>query len=146
MFRKLCGESTLKSVALVANIWGEASRDVCEAFKKELSSEFFKLALDKGAQMARHYDTGQSAHDITLRILDNHPVVSQINRELADERERTANTTTGKTVNRELYEQIRQSQSGLKKVREEISVKEHVFTAAISVRIACVPADTQLSC
>ena len=93
MFRKLCGESTLKNVILVTNMWTRDSQDTDEAREKELSNRFFKPALDKGAQMARHHNTTQSAHAIVRKIVKNHPVTLQIQRELVDERGGVVHTT-----------------------------------------------------
>ena len=118
MFRELCGDTTLKNVILVTNMWGEVSRDVGEARENELSRNFFKPVLDKGAQMIRHYNTAQSAHDIILRIMRNHPLVLQIQRELVDEHKDILDTAAGEAVNRELNEQIRRHQAELKAVQE----------------------------
>jgi hypothetical protein len=56
MFRQLCGESTLRNVVIVTNMWGEVGREVGEAREAELGSDdrFFKPVLDKGAHMLRH--------------------------------------------------------------------------------------------
>ena len=120
MFRELCGDTTLKNVVLVTNMWGEVSRDVGEARANELANNFFKPALDKGAQMVHHSDTAQSAHDVILRIMGNHPLVLQIQRELVDEHKDILDTAAGEAVNRELNEQIRRHQAELKVVREEM--------------------------
>ena len=69
MVRKLCGESTLKNVVLVANAWGGIPCDVGEACEEELSSTTLKATLEKGAQTAWHLDTAQSVHDIVRRIV-----------------------------------------------------------------------------
>ena len=53
IFRELCGETSLKNVVLVTNMWNEVSRYVGEAREKELASDFLKPALDKGAKMVR---------------------------------------------------------------------------------------------
>lgn len=77
MLRELCGDTTLKNVVLVTNMWDIVSREVSEAHEKELSSSSFKSALDKGARMVRHHNTAQSAHGAIRVILANHPVVGQ---------------------------------------------------------------------
>ena len=120
LFRKLCGESTLKNVILVTNMWGVDPQDINEARERELAGKFFKPALDKGAQMARHYDTAESAHEIIRRIVDNHPVALQIQRELVDEHKDIGGTTAGDTVDRELEGQIKRHQAELKEFREEM--------------------------
>ena len=120
MFRELCGDTTLRNVLLVTNMWGEVSRDVGESRENELASNFFKPVLDKGAQMVRHYNTVQSAHDIIRRIMANRPVVLQIQRELVDEHKDIVDTAAGEAVNRELNEQIRRHQAELKVVQGEM--------------------------
>ena len=119
MFRKLCGESTLRNVILVTNMWRVDSQGINEAREKELSSKFLKPALDKGAQMARHHNTTESAHDIIRRIVANRPVVLQIQRELVDERKDIIDTAAGESINQELKEQIRRHQAELEALREE---------------------------
>ena len=120
MFRKLCGESTLKNVVLVTNMWGVDSQDINEAREKELSSKFLKPALDKGAKMARHHNTTESAHDIVRRILANRPVALQIQRELVDERKDIIDTAAGESINQELKEQIGRHRAELKELQEEM--------------------------
>ena len=120
MFRKLCGESTLKNVVLVTNMWGESSQDVNEAREKELSDKFFKPTLDKGARMVRHDNTVQSAHDVIRGIIKNHPVTLQVQRELVDERKDIIDTAAGESINQELKELVRRHQAELKELRGEM--------------------------
>jgi len=120
MFRELCGDTTLRNVVLVTNMWGEVSTDVGESRESELSSKFFKPVLDKGAQMVRHHNTVQSAHDIIRKIMANRPVVLQIQRELVDEHKDIVDTAAGEAVHQELNEQIKRHQAELKVIRGEI--------------------------
>ena len=120
MFRKLYGGSTLENVAIVTNVWNGGFQDIDEACERELRDSFFKPALDGGAQMVRHRDTVESAHDIIRRVLKNNPTSLQIERELVIGREDIANTTAGKAVIQGLNEQIKRHQAELEKVREEI--------------------------
>ena len=121
MFHKLCGDAALKNVVLVTNMWGEVSSDVGEARERELSSKFFRPVLERGAQMARHHNTLQSAYHIIQKIMKNHPVVLQIQRELVDEGSDIVNTAAGEAINRELNEQMRRHQAELREVQEEIA-------------------------
>ena len=120
MFRELCGDSSLKNVILVTNMWGEVSRDVGESREKELTSNFFKPVLDKGAQLARHHNTARSAYDIIRCIMRNRPITLQIQRELVDEGKNIIDTAAGEAVNKELNEQIRRHQVELKAVQEDM--------------------------
>ena len=121
LFRKLCGESTLKNVVIVTNMWKEESRLTDEAREKELSSKFFTPALEKGAQMDRHHNTPQSAHDIIRKIVRNHPVALQIQRELVEERKNIIETAAGESLNQELEEQIKKHRAELSGLREEMT-------------------------
>ena len=121
IFRKLCGESTLKNVVLVTNMWSVTPHHINEARERQLSSRFFKSALDNGSQMVRHHNTLESVHDIIRKIMDNRPAVLQIQRELVDERKDIVDTAAGETVDQELRELIRRHQVELSEVREEMA-------------------------
>ena len=118
MFRELCDDTTLKNVVLVTNMWGAVSSGVGETRESELSSKSFKLALDKGAHMVRHYDTTRSAHDAVRVIMKNHPVTSQAQQLPLDEHKYIVDTAVGEVVNRELDEQMRRHQAEFKRVQE----------------------------
>ncbi|KAF9650766.1 hypothetical protein BDM02DRAFT_3111513 [Thelephora ganbajun] len=120
MFRELCGDSTLKNVILVTNMWGEVTEDVGEARERELTTNFFKPVLDKGAQLARHRNTAESAYYTIRCIMKNQPTALQIQRELVDEGKDIIDTAAGEAVNKELNEQIRRHQVELKAVQEEM--------------------------
>ena len=120
LFRKLCGESTLKNVLLVTNMWKQDSQVVNEGREKQLSGKFFKPALDKGAKMVRHYNTAKSAHDIIQKIINNNPTVLQIQREIVDEHKNIIDTAAGESINRELKEQIKKHQAELRDLRKEM--------------------------
>ena len=120
MFRQLCGDDSLKNVVLVTNMWGKVIREVGEAREKELTTTFFKHVLEQGAQLARHHNTIESAHDIIRLIMKNSPTPLQIQRELVDEGRDVINTSAGETINKELNEQMGKHQAELKAVQEEI--------------------------
>jgi chromosome segregation ATPase len=120
MFRELCGDETLKNVILVTNMWGEVSLEVGEAREQELVREFFKPVLDKGAQIARHHDTVESAHDIIRRIMKNRPIALQIQRELVDEHKNITETAAGQGARQELNEQIERHKAELKAIQEDM--------------------------
>ncbi|KAF9647081.1 hypothetical protein BDM02DRAFT_3098690 [Thelephora ganbajun] len=120
MFRELCGDSTLKNVILVTNMWGMVTKDVGEDRERELTTKFFKPVLDKGAQLARHHNTAESARNIIRGIMKNHPMVLQIQRELVDDHKDITDTAAGEAINKELKEQIRRHQAELKTVQEDM--------------------------
>ena len=111
MFRQLCGKSTLENVIIVTSMWDDVLWGVGEARESELVNNFFKLALDKGAQLVRYHVAAQSsAHDIIRRVTRNLPTSPGNQREFADE-----------TTNPEFNEWIRRYQDELKAIREEMT-------------------------
>ena len=121
MFRELCGESTFEDVVLVTTMWKGTLPDTCEAHENELSSKLFKPVLDGGAQMVRHYDTPQSAHDIIRGVMKKQrSVVLQIQHELVDQHKNLASTAAGHTINREFHELAKQHEAEMKRIREEM--------------------------
>ena len=57
MFRSLCGDATLHSVAIVTNMWSLVPANVSSDRERQLSSDpdLFKPAVDAGARTARHH-------------------------------------------------------------------------------------------
>ena len=120
MFRELCGDETLKNVVLVTNMWGEVSLEDGQDRENQLTSKFFKPVLNKGAQIARHLNTPESAHDVIRKIIENHPIVLQIQREVVDEQKDIVDTSAGEVVNKEINELIKRHQAELEKVQAEL--------------------------
>ena len=118
MFRELCGDSTLRNLVLVTNVWGEVSQDVGEYREEELITNFFKPVAKRDAQLARHNSTPQSAHAVIRQIMRNRPTPLQIKRELADEAKDIAETAAGEVISKELNEQILRHQAELDVVKE----------------------------
>ena len=121
MFRKLCGDETLKNVVLVTNMWSEVSPEVGKDREKQLSGDFFKPVLDLGARMVSHHDTVESAHGIIRGILKNHPAALRIQKEVVDENKDIINTAAGEAVSEELDKQMKEHQAELKKVQEDMA-------------------------
>jgi hypothetical protein len=101
MFRQLCGDTTLENVVFVMNIREEVSEDVREAREKDLATNILKPVLDKGAQLACHHNTTQSAHDIIRRIRKNEPTALRIQSEIIDEHKDMTDTAAGEETEEE---------------------------------------------
>ena len=121
MFRKLCGDSALKNVVLVTNMWSDVTSKVGEQREKQLSEKFFEPALSLKAEMVRHDDTVQSAHEIIRRIMKNDPAALRVQEELVDEGKDITETEAGEAVNEELSKKIREHEAELKGLREEMA-------------------------
>ena len=120
MFRQLCGDSTLKNVVLVTNMWGKVAQDDGEARELELVSKHFKAAFDKGAQLARHDNTPQSSHDVIRRIMKNDPAAFQIQREIVEGGKSINNTAAGEVLSEETNRLIRRYEAEVDTLRGEL--------------------------
>ncbi|KAG6918471.1 hypothetical protein DXG01_014098 [Tephrocybe rancida] len=120
MFRNLCGDRSLKNVAIVTSFWDGVDPQVGESREKELASKdiFFKPVLDKGARLARHSPwTLESAQTILRSFFGQLPEPLQIQNEL-DAGADISETSAGKELNRELAEQIMQHQKEMRALIE----------------------------
>ena len=122
MFQKLCGESTLQNVVIVTNMWGEVKGQVGEKREAELKGKdiFFKPVLKKGARMARHLNTVNSAQNILRLILRNTPLPLYIQVELVDEHKDISRTSAGEELNQELNARIRKHKEEMHALEEEM--------------------------
>ena len=101
---------------------GEVDLQVGEAREAELMETdiFFKPALKKGAQMARHANTVPSAQDIVRLILNSDPLPLQIQRELVVQRKDITQTRAGQELNRELSAKVREHMEEIRVLKEEM--------------------------
>ena len=122
MFRKLCGESALRNVVIVTNMWGGVDHQVGERREAELKGKdkFFKPVLEKHAQMTRHEDTIESAQRILRLVLHNHPLPLRIQVELVDEGKELHETSAGEELNQELSAQIRKHKKDMRALEEQM--------------------------
>ena len=123
MFRQLCGESTLRNVVILTNMWGEVSREIGEAREHELATKemFFKPALAKGASLRRHDNTPASAYKILRGIINNHPLSLRIQRELVDQKKDISQTSAGKELTKEWEEQMEKHRKEMMTLQEEMA-------------------------
>jgi hypothetical protein len=129
MFRELCGDSSLKNVVILTNMWGEVSKEVGEARERELASDdlFFKPVLEKGAKMIRHDHTLTSAQKVLGYFFNNRPAVLQIQREIVDEKKDILQTAAGEELNRELIEQMQRHKREMIDLQKEWQGKHRPY-------------------
>jgi len=122
MFRKLCGEKTLKNVIIVTNMWGQVEPEVGNAREAELKRDelFFKYALEKGAQMVRHDNTSSSAQGVIRRILNNHPLPLRIQEELVNERKNISQTSAGEELQHEYAALIKKHEQEMDQLKKDM--------------------------
>ena len=122
MFRTLCGDVALRNVVIVTNMWSRVEPEVGEAREVELRTEdiFFKPALVRGTNMARHENTKLSAEAIIRLLIDKPPLPLQIQEELVVQRKDIADTTAGRELNQELNNEIKKHREDIRTLTEEM--------------------------
>ncbi|KIK46994.1 hypothetical protein CY34DRAFT_35664, partial [Suillus luteus UH-Slu-Lm8-n1] len=122
MFRELCGESSLKNVLIVTNMWSKVKPEIGEARESELASKdkFFKPAIEKGARMLRHDGSLESAHTTLRYLLSSHSATLAIQQEIVNEQKPIEKTTAGSELRRALDEQADRNKEEIRNLRAEI--------------------------
>lgn len=123
MFRKLCGEATLRNVVLITTMWGLVDPDVGTKREQELKSDelFFKPLLEKGAQMARHDNTLDTAQKILRQVILNNPKPIRIQVEIVDEEKDLPETDAGADLHEEYEEMKTRHEEEMEELREEMA-------------------------
>lgn len=122
IFRELCGESTLKNVLIVTNMWSEVDPELGEDRERELATnpKFFKPVVDRGARMLRNLNTRESAHAILRHLINAQAHTLQIQHELVNEHRDLSQTSAGAELTRLLKEQSNRHEEQLREVRREL--------------------------
>ncbi|KAH7334645.1 hypothetical protein B0J17DRAFT_670961 [Rhizoctonia solani] len=118
-FKALCGTDSLKNVVYVTNMWSDPPTRNELKREEELQADFFRWPLSQGAQMARHTNTKESAHDIIRLLLPKKPTIPELSRQLMEEHLNLEETSAGKALCQGLQQEVRNLQEELKALREE---------------------------
>ncbi|KAG2110890.1 P-loop containing nucleoside triphosphate hydrolase protein, partial [Suillus discolor] len=124
IFRELCGESSLKNVIIVTNMWSEVKREIGEAREAELASKdkFFKPVLEKGARMLRHDGTLESAHTTLRYLINSQAATLRIQQEIVNEHKPIEKTAAGAEIRRALDEQADHHKEEIRSLKAEMEV------------------------
>ncbi|KDN47850.1 hypothetical protein RSAG8_03270, partial [Rhizoctonia solani AG-8 WAC10335] len=121
MFRELCGTDSLKNVVYVMNMWSEPPKydEILRENELRESEEFFGGPLAEGAQMARHQNTKESAHNIIRALLQRGTTVPQISRELVDRGLKLEATSAGAVLGSKLDEEMHRLTDEIRQLRND---------------------------
>ena len=123
LFRKLCGENTLKHIVIATTMWEDVEPVVGARRETELATkeQLFKPALDNGAKMVRHYNTQQSACEILEEITNFVPRPLSIQTEMVDQSKGIGATAVGLELKADLEAVIRKQHQELDDIKLELS-------------------------
>ena len=131
---EMCGDQALRNVVIVTNRWEKITPEAGVALEQELANNFFRPALDRGAQLLRHNGTTESAREVIRIVLENQRVTLQIQKKMGDLWKEVNETAAGKALwtesdkqarrrlelLRELQEILNRSRAGDEELRQEI--------------------------
>ncbi|KAF9259855.1 hypothetical protein L218DRAFT_963229 [Marasmius fiardii PR-910] len=122
IFRKLCGEASLKNVVIATTKWSEVPFEVAEARERELMEKdlFFKPVLDRGAKMVRYDNTAHSAHALIRSMVRNEPLPLLIQTEVVDDNKNLAQTAAGAEIMDDIETLISRHEREIRGIREEM--------------------------
>lgn len=121
LLRSLCGAKNLSNVVIVTNMWTDPPTEDELLREEQLKSEYFKSALDNGAQMMRREHPGrQSAHAVLRTLLPKAAKPLKIQQDLVDRGVPLAQTEAGRLVEAELRSKLDKQERELRDLREEI--------------------------
>lgn len=123
VFRKLCGDDTLRNVVIVTNMWGEVPVDRGEQRERELETQddFFKPALDRGARMLRHdHGSVKSAEEIMRQVLTNTPTVLDTQRDVVDGGHEVSDTAAARELTQEITVELEKQKLNNDREKREI--------------------------
>lgn len=123
MFRHLCGDSSLSGVVVVTTMWDQIDPTLGKARESELMTKqiFFEPVVTRGARMARHNNTVESAASIIRSILSRPSLQNTL--QIQEELESGVNinaTKAGQELEKDLKEQSVRRKDELRIVVDEM--------------------------
>jgi hypothetical protein len=102
-------------------MWGEVTLEKGNQREAQLKADkrFFGSAIDKGAQVVRHYNTKESTEVILRRIVGKRPVLLRIQEEIVDQG-LSLNATSAGGV---LYQDLKALEAKYEKEKEEMRLQ-----------------------
>ncbi|CAE7189164.1 unnamed protein product [Rhizoctonia solani] len=120
LLRSLCGAKNLSNVVIVTNMWSDPPTEDELLRERQLRGEFFKSALDDGAQIMRREQPGQqSAHAVLRALLPKPAVHPQLPVELSKGIP-LQETEAGRMVRAEIEAKLSKQDQELQELRDEI--------------------------
>jgi len=122
MFRKLCGDDSMKNVVILTTMWDKVTSEEGERREQELksSNNVFKPLLDNGAIVMRHDRTPESADNVINYLLGKGTTATQIGREMAVENKALEDTAAGAEFGREIEEILKKHKQEMEEMHRKM--------------------------
>ena len=121
MFQNVCGPA-LENAVIVTTRWDVVGNKRAAELQQELieGERYFKPLCDAKATTHGHDNTHASAQQVMNKLLDNTPIVLQIQEELAKPGATLEQTAAGAQLSADLDALTKKQEAEMKKVREEM--------------------------
>jgi hypothetical protein len=106
VFKDFCGDTALKNVIIVTNMWDKVTSEEGETRERQLRGDdrYFKPLLKANATMHRHDNTLESARRIVRQISSRHPLPLDIQTETVVQNKPLHRTSAGTSLRSQLLE------------------------------------------
>jgi hypothetical protein len=104
LFKKICGEDSLRNVAIVTTKWGRVSEEEGKERQRnlEINDKYFGGMIKAGAVPFCYDGTPASAHSILEHIFTKQPTELNIQREMVVEKKELADTEAAQELHKQL--------------------------------------------
>ena len=123
LFKMICGPDAFSHVIIVTTMWSDLSNKTMgeERVRERINKrDFWNDMIDKGAQVAPHDNTKQSAINIVRQLVGKTPVPLQMQTELEKGNGTLLSTSVGKQLQADLNEDTAKILAELKKTNEDL--------------------------
>lgn len=123
VFKKMCGEKSLKNVLLITSRWAEVEPGLGSQRERQLKDKFWAYMLERGSNMSRFHGDRDSAVALVSQLLAKDTTVLELQKELVDDQKRLDETSAGSYVSdnlQQLKEQHEKELASLDKLRQEL--------------------------
>jgi hypothetical protein len=140
MFEKVCGLA-LKNAVIMTTHWDAVGNERAVELEQELvtGQQYFKPLCDAGASTFGHDNTRESAQRVMHKLLDNNPIVLQLQEEL-ETGMALEQTAAGSQLSAHLDALIMEHEVEMKKVLEEMEdarkAKDEAWQRELSEELA----------
>ena len=121
IFRKLCGDPSLRNVAILTTMWSSVNAEEAEKRHRNLEEgdKYFGEMIKHGAVAFRYHNTQESAHRILEHLLARPPTNVQIQREVAVDGKEWVETQAAGELSRQLDQKAGKIESRIVRLQEE---------------------------
>jgi hypothetical protein len=132
MFQKLCGKDALGKVYLTTTMWDEVDQSVGERRLEELKTDYWKVMVTQGAQIARCRSDDDSPKRIIQQILGQEVArkVLRLQEEMAGLKKELKETEAGQELYSQLDKLVEKQMSLLRRIDEERKVASEASVLA----------------